>query len=310
MCVLPLVLVAVGSCTEGGGPAAACERPVVAVNRNGIEDGLAEIVLADPSGEAELVTGDWVATEPSFSPDGRRLAVVRADTDYESSGPSVTELWIVDLSGGERRGLTIDALDAGPAWSPDGASIAFSRWDGTTTKDQIAVVSVETSEVRTLTAGDGPRDLDPAWSPDGDLIAFIREVGLTDVGRDTEVWTVRPDGTGAQRLVAVPNAQRLDWAPDGRSLLISTFDLERGEVLQLDLESRTPRTLAGDATLAVWSPAGQDVYFFTKQRAPQRSWWQLARGRIVDGRLEVQETFAEGADYLYPYFGLDVRSCP
>ena len=82
----------------------------------------------DASSRLELVSGDWVATRPAFSPDGRQLVLVRADGDYESGGPGSTDLWTFDVaSGTPGRAVTEDSFDDSPSWSPDGDTIAFSR---------------------------------------------------------------------------------------------------------------------------------------------------------------------------------------
>ncbi len=56
---------------------------------------------------------------PRWSPDGKKLL-------FESNRSGTTQLFFIDLSGGEAKQLTTISTDAGSAlWSPDGHSIAF-----------------------------------------------------------------------------------------------------------------------------------------------------------------------------------------
>jgi Tol biopolymer transport system component len=61
-------------------------------------------------------------TNPSLSPDGKRLAVGRRDPQTKTR-----DLWLFDLVRGASSRLTFDpADDLNPVWSPDGRRIAFS----------------------------------------------------------------------------------------------------------------------------------------------------------------------------------------
>ena len=64
--------------------------------------------------------------------------------------------------------------------------------------------------------------------------------------------------------------------------------------------------IAEHATLAAWSPDGKDIYYFTKEGAPQPSWWRLTQGSWSTTRLERDTNVGRIEDYLYPYFGLAV----
>jgi Tol biopolymer transport system component len=58
----------------------------------------------------------------------------------------------------------------------------------------------------------------PLWSPRGDLIMFSRvEQG------DYEIFTIKPDGTGANRLTRTPgNDAHMGWSPDGEHIVFAS----------------------------------------------------------------------------------------
>ncbi len=93
--------------------------------------------------------------------------------------------------------LTNDpALDAEPAWSPDGTRISFrSNRDGIA---QIYVLNVDGSGLTRLTNDYGD-DLQPTWSPDGSSIAFTKiEQGCDDYNdcwEITSIYIMHADGS-------------------------------------------------------------------------------------------------------------------
>ena len=86
------------------------DPPVVAFDHEttdperGIGGGVPEVSVVSATGDVEMVTGSWVASQAAFAPDGRHLVVVRADGDYESAGPQATSLWVMGTDGSEPRG--------------------------------------------------------------------------------------------------------------------------------------------------------------------------------------------------------------
>ncbi len=80
--------------------------------------------LIDPNAEPRQLTfGDRQDGSPSLSPNGRRIAFVRADADGESGG----QCWVIPVDGGEARQVTNLEHGAGlPRWSPDGGVILVS----------------------------------------------------------------------------------------------------------------------------------------------------------------------------------------
>jgi DNA-binding SARP family transcriptional activator/Tol biopolymer transport system component len=101
------------------------------------------------------------------------------------------------------------------SWSPEAERIVFDAAVGTPSsadaRHGLYVMDADGSDMTPLTAGD-KCDAHAVWSPDGELIAFNREGDL---------WAIRPDGSGAERLVGGsqgPSVGDLAWSPDGESI--------------------------------------------------------------------------------------------
>jgi Tol biopolymer transport system component len=308
-----VVVMLAGACSgaDDGSRAAPVARatcravtPVVALDRDtpGVI-GAIQVVVADRAGGTTLVTGDWVATNPSFAPDARRLAVVRAKGDYESSGPDSTSLWVIDSDGTGARALTEGATDDDPAWSPDGRTIAFSRrlpnvrqvaGDGVVAF-QLMTVPADGGEPRPLTNDDGVLDFAPAWSPDMRHVAFAREQRGADGDTATTVWTVQADGTHARSVVELPEVRSIQWNPDGDSLLVNAD----GVVQMVDPDTGEVTLASTEGSPAAWAPDGS-LYYVTSNGG------RLVHGRVEDGHLVSDRDLGAVGE---PVFGLDVGPC-
>lgn len=123
--------------------------------------------------EMDLFKFAWIS-DPQISPDGSRVAFVRAWVNQKSSAYE-SALWIVPTNGGAARQLTSGPRDASPRWSPDGKQIAFVRSpdkEGRPQPPQIYLLSFDGGEAQPLTETTrGAAGFE--WSPDGKAIAFI-----------------------------------------------------------------------------------------------------------------------------------------
>lgn len=84
-----------------------------------------QLTLFDRQGkELNGVGSKDLYQQPVFSPDAKRIAVIKADLDKEAN-----DLWIFDVATGQGKQITFSATrenSTSPAWSPDGTLIAYS----------------------------------------------------------------------------------------------------------------------------------------------------------------------------------------
>jgi TolB protein len=86
----------------------------------------------------------------SFSPDGERIAFISTRGARASEGPG--DLYLMDRRGGNLTRLTTDlALQAQPAWSPDGRSILISG--SANGRSEIYLIDLATGSSQRLTRG-------------------------------------------------------------------------------------------------------------------------------------------------------------
>ncbi len=122
--------------------------------------------------EMDLFKFHWAA-DPQISPDGSRIAFVRAWVNQKADRYD-SALWIVPTAGGAPRQLSSGPRDTAPRWSPDGKTLAFIRSaerEGRPQPPQIYLMSFDGGEAQPLTEmARGAGGIE--WSPDGKTIAF------------------------------------------------------------------------------------------------------------------------------------------
>ena len=207
-----------------------------------------------------------VITNPVWSPDGREIAFLRGRPTLSRKHPGALALYVIGLDGrGERRLSECGGLDRACgmrwgsrlSWSRDGSQMAFSR-GGT-----ISVIDVESGRVRRLTrCGRGCFDVDPTWSPDQTSIAFTRVMEKEWLGDVHRVSVSRP------RLVWLAIYGRNPaWAPDGRTLLVETFEgLVRVAADGSQATVTAPQHVGGAGMSGSLSPDGSRVLYFSPRQ--------------------------------------------
>jgi Tol biopolymer transport system component len=172
---------------------------------------------ADGTGRDDLTKGHCRRprcqgeSDPAVSPDGARIAFVRAIHDL----PSI----FIMRSDGTHRHRVMQATshrfeDSAPAWSPTGNRLVFARYDRRRDRAALVVVDVDGGRMQRITvwhAGGGSR---PDWSPDGSSILFEAPTAFR---YETQLFSIHPDGTG---LTQITNEHGVGWvwagfSPDG-----------------------------------------------------------------------------------------------
>jgi dipeptidyl aminopeptidase/acylaminoacyl peptidase len=206
---------ATGDASCGTAEGAAASRPRVVTRAQYKGDGVGYIfdrrhhifVLTLRDGRvAQLTHDDAEHAAPAWSPDGHRLAFVRARAgagDY-----SLFDLWTMDANGANTRQVTREIGRAiAPAWSPDGQWIACFGNDAQERgfgdpAARVWLVPAAGGPPRRLTAGYDraavlarPHEITapPIWSPDGRGVTFL----AADAGCVHAVRAAVPDGAVA-----------------------------------------------------------------------------------------------------------------
>ena len=198
---------------------------------------------ADGSNVVELTHNSVDDYEPTWSPDGSRIAFVSKRTgDYEiyvmnidgsdvkritdnpkgwdfspawspdskkiafaSQRPGNFQIYVMnaDSSGGVVQLTKIKDISINPAWSPDGSKIAFSVYQIKSKQSDIYVMNSDGSNPTNITNGKYSPAGSPTWSPDGTMIAFVYE---------SKLYRMNSDGSNVVKLVDADADSSVSWS--------------------------------------------------------------------------------------------------
>lgn len=148
---------------------------------------------------------------------------------------------------------------SGPAWSPDGKSIAYRTIDRYG-RGEIRVISIGGGQPRRIAVGEGIED-PVSWAPDSKRIAFSR---LTGEGYEICVL----DASDHVESVIVADGRNVSpcWSGDGGEIVFCSDRSGGSEIWVNDLETgRSERlTAVGGISYPALSPDGRRVAYIRK----------------------------------------------
>ena len=179
-------------------------------------------------------------------------------TSFKTSGLEKSDIYAIDVNASQEKRLTESpGLDIFPAWSPDGARIAFTS--GRDGNWELYVMDSGGARQRRLTRTPEEDEGVLAWSPDGEKIAYV-----TDPINDPQIHLMNADGTGHGWLV---DGNWPTWSPDGERIAITVYPTGAEQLAVINAQGTqqhrlTGRFLAtGPNSEAAWSPDGKRIAF-------------------------------------------------
>ncbi|HEX4322389.1 MAG TPA: Tol-Pal system beta propeller repeat protein TolB [Acidobacteriaceae bacterium] len=241
--------------------------------------GTKEIWMMDYDGQNPKIVTRLGSTSlsPRISPDNTRLA-------FSSIGKEGWTIRMYSLELG--RMVAFPAGIAGgsnfsPAWSGDGARIAFSS--SRTGDPAIWVADSTGGNLHKITSFHGGHDVSPTWNPKTNTqIAWVS--GRTGL---PQIYTMDADGANIQRVTDGGYAISPSWSPNGQFLAFS-WNRKYGpgapggqDIYVIDLASRRWLQLTHDAgsnDFPSWSPDGRHLVFQREIGHQSELWTMLADG--------------------------------
>jgi Tol biopolymer transport system component len=176
--------------------------------------------LVKPDGSDLHLIGPEEATEPSWSPDGRKILYTTGCT-----------IWVMNADGSNQHSLIpMDAKPPGypcpddleqPRWGPKGKRIVYS-FQGPRAAF-LRVANADGSHNHRVPNTNGTYDA--SFSPDGRYIVFDSYDATHSLKHahslNPRIYVIRPNGTGLRQIASGGDAEDPSWSPDGKSIIYS-----------------------------------------------------------------------------------------
>ncbi len=175
---------------------------------------------------------------------------------------------------------TTGGLNQSPAWSSDGAKIAFSS--SRSGDPEIWIADASGANLHKITSFRGP-DVSPAWNPKTNTqLAWVS--GRTGL---PQIYTMDQEGANIQRMTDGGYAISPSWSPNGQFLTFS-WNRKYGpgapggqDIYVMDIASKRWVQLTHDAgsnDFPSWAPDGRHIVFERQIGGHTQVWSMLADG--------------------------------
>jgi len=242
------------------------------------------VVGVDGGAPRRISEGD--AVDPSWSPNGHRIAYTTRWADGRDAREARMDIVTIPADGGEPVAVTSDAAsDWSPAWSADGQHIYFASDRGGSMNLWRVPIDEETGRVlgvpESMTA---PAQFvaHPCAAADGRHIVFSNVVTTT---QNAQKATFDPATGEVGEAVWLTSGTRR-WAnpdptADGEWVALYSQDRPEGDLYVVRGDGTGQRQLTGDSAVdrvPRWSPDGSYIQYFSNRSGPLELWTIRADG--------------------------------
>jgi Tol biopolymer transport system component len=258
------------------------------------------MVNADGSGLRRVTTG----LDPTFSPDGARLAYARWDAPHG--------IFVFDLSTGQEQRVASANRPRSPAWSNDGSKLVFAHVTRNYTCLQTPIGCYDEATIRQVFGGNDCMDTPQGRFCISDFpLRNAEDTGLAQVTLADGAWLDLLLGSVVQSPTWYPGqnevlfkgkrglqaitpgdephsvVENVDlsspaWAPDGQHIAAQIYLHDHADIFLLDANGQTRKRLtaptvsyerAANNVAPAWSPDGQFILFLSDRDGA----WRLYR---------------------------------
>jgi Tol biopolymer transport system component len=210
---------------------------------------------------------DLEVSHVAWSPQGHTIAFDTAWGPVEPNCPQHCDGWAVSVVRSDGSGLGKIAQSArAPAWSPNGARLAYDSGVDVVDYDDAGSVTIARPDGSSAVQVPATRNsslIGPVWSPPGDELAF--EAQKPDKSAATSIYLVDASGQHRRRLTTGHDPT---WSPDGRRIVF-VYDYK---LVAIDANGTGRRRLSPKGEFVVtaaWSPkSGTIAYVAGTTRDP------------------------------------------
>lgn len=227
-------------------------------------NGQLQLFTVDAAGGAatQLTHVTGFLSNPVFSPDGKKIAVLFTENASRAAGPLVAETpdeGVISENVEEQRLAIFDLATSrvhqiSPKdqyvyefdWSPDSSQLAITSADGNGDNNwyiaSLSTIDAASGQLKTIVEKPGMQISEPRWSPSGETIAVIGGLMSDEAIVGGDVFSVPAAGGEFTNVAPKMNmsASWISWSADSRAIMLTGIDDGGTIIASLDIAAHKP----------------------------------------------------------------------